>query len=291
MSVNVKESFEWLKNLKIHFPTQINYKNSNNIRHLRIAIVNLMPTVKETEKQWTEVLSHNSNTIVDLVFFHSLTRPSTRVDKAHLEQNYQNWQDYDFNDLDGIIITGAPVELLEFKDVDYYKEVCDIIAKSINHDLSLMLVCWAAQAGLNYLYGIEKICLDKKLFGVYEHKLLKPNHPLLKGFSGEQLKACISRQTKIDSAEVLKYTYPILASSIDGLDCLSDKNSNITYMFNHLEYIENTLEAEYLRDLEASKDIDKPYNYYDQQNSINYSWKDDRKIFYSNWLDILKEKR
>lgn len=291
MSVNVKESFEWLKNLKFNFPTQINYKNSNNIRHLRIAIVNLMPTVKETEKQWTEVLSHNPNTIVDLVFFHSLTRPSTRVDKAHLEQNYHNWQDYDFNDLDGVIITGAPVELLEFKDVDYYKEVCDIIAKSINHDLSLMLVCWAAQAGLNYLYGIEKICLDKKLFGVYEHKLLKPDHPLLKGFSNDQLRACISRQTKVDSSEVLKYTDPILGSSIDGLDCLADKNADITYMFNHLEYIENTLEAEYLRDLEAAKDIDKPYNYYDKQNSIDYSWKDDRKTFYSNWLDILREKR
>ncbi|XSZ47397.1 homoserine O-acetyltransferase/O-succinyltransferase family protein [Francisella noatunensis] len=107
-----------------------------------------------------------------------------------MQENYANWQDYDFADLDGIIITGAPVELLEFENVDFCPEVCEIISKSLEYKSSVMLVCWAAQAGLNYLYGINKQCLENKLFDVYEHKPIKHDHPLLKGVDGE-LKACI----------------------------------------------------------------------------------------------------
>lgn len=195
MTVSVKKSFNYFSDLEVNFSNQISFKNAG-IKHLRIAVVNLMPTVKETENQWKDVLSHNRSTIVDFVFFHSLVRPSTRVDKSHLEENYSNWQDYDFAELDGIVITGAPVELLAFEDVDFYKEVCEIITKSLEYDLSVMLVCWAAQAGLNYLYDIQKECLDHKLFGVYEHKPIKHDHPLLKGVEG-QLRACVSRQTTI----------------------------------------------------------------------------------------------
>jgi homoserine O-succinyltransferase len=289
MRERVKKSSEYFKDLKINFSSKISFKKSS-IKHLRIAVVNLMPTVKETEEQWREVLSQNNSTVVDLVFFHSLIRPSTRVDKSYLSENYANWQDYNFDDLDGIIITGAPVELLEFKDVDFYKEVCEIIAKSLEHNIPLMLVCWAAQAGLNYLYDIQKECLDHKLFGVYEHKPIKHDHPLLKGVEG-QLKACVSRQTTIKDNNVLKYTDVILASPIDGLDCLVDKTHNITYMFNHLEYTQGTLEAEYLRDKAITDDIAKPYNYYNDNGNIDYSWRNDRVTFYSNWLDILKENK
>ncbi|MED7819729.1 MULTISPECIES: homoserine O-acetyltransferase/O-succinyltransferase family protein [unclassified Francisella] len=286
MRVKVKKSSEYFTDLKIDFSSKISFKNTS-IKHLRIAVVNLMPTVKETEKQWREVLSQNSSTIVDFVFFHSLVRPTTRVDKTYLDENYANWQDYNFEELDGIVITGAPVELLEFDDVDFYKEVCEIISKSLEHNLSLMLVCWAAQAGLNYLYDIKKECLDHKLFGVYEHKLVNQDHPLLKGIDG-QLKACVSRQTMIKDNNVLKYTDVILASPVDGLDCLVDKTHDITYMFNHLEYNKNTLEAEYLRD-KAINNIAEPDNYYNADGNIDYSWQNDKITFYSNWLDILKK--
>lgn len=287
MRVKVKKSSEYFSDLKIDFSSEISFKN-NSIKHLRIAVVNLMPTVKETEKQWREVLSQNSSTIVDFVFFHSLVRPTTRVDKTYLDENYANWQDYNFDELDGIVITGAPVELLEFDDVDFYKEVCEIISKSLEHNLSVMLVCWAAQAGLNYLYNIKKECLDHKLFGVYEHKLANQDHPLLKGIDG-QLKACVSRQTMIKDNNVLRYTDVILASPVDGLDCLVDKTHDITYMFNHLEYSENTLEAEYLRDKATADNIIEPDNYYNADGNIDYSWQSDKITFYSNWLDILKK--
>ncbi|API87310.1 homoserine O-acetyltransferase/O-succinyltransferase family protein [Francisella uliginis] len=289
MTVNVKKSFNYFSDLKVNFSNQISFK-STGIKHLRIAVVNLMPTVKETEKQWKDVLSQNSSTIVDFVFFHSLVRPSTRVQKSHLEKNYSNWQDYDFAELDGIVITGAPVELLAFEDVDFYEEVCEIITKSLEYDLSVMLVCWAAQAGLNYLYDIQKECLDHKLFGVYEHKPIKHDHPLLKGVEG-QLKACVSRQTTIKDNNVLKYTDVILASPIDGLDCLVDKTHKITYMLNHLEYTQATLETEYLRDKAAAENITKPYGYYNDNGNIDYSWQNDRVAFYSNWLDTLKENK
>lgn len=286
MRVKVKKSSEYFTDLKIDFSSKISFKNTS-IKHLRIAVVNLMPTVKETENQWREVLSQNSSTIVDFVFFHSLVRPTTRVDKTYLDENYANWQDYNFEELDGIVITGAPVELLEFDDVDFYKEVCEIISKSLDYNLSVMLVCWAAQAGLNYLYNIKKECLNHKLFGVYEHKLVNQDHPLLKGIDG-QLKACVSRQTMIKDNNVLKYTDVILASPVDGLDCLVDKTYDITYMFNHLEYNKNTLEAEYLRD-KAINNIAEPDNYYNADGNIDYSWQNDKITFYSNWLDILKK--
>ncbi|MEY8765127.1 MULTISPECIES: homoserine O-acetyltransferase/O-succinyltransferase family protein [Francisella] len=290
MTINAKKPFEFFRDLQLNYQTEISIKNSSSIKRLKVAIVNLMPTVKETEKHWADVLSHNSSTIVELVFFHSLVRPSTRVSENYLQENYANWQDYDFADLDGIIITGAPVELLEFESVDFYPEVCEIISKSLEYKLSVMLVCWAAQAGLNYLYGINKQCLEKKLFGVYGHKPIKHDHPLLKGIDGE-LKACISRQTKITDQKVLEHTDVILASAIDGLDCLADKKYDITYMFNHLEYTQDTLEAEYLRDKATTDNIAKPYNYYDSQNNIDYSWQNDRKTFYSNWLDIIKDNK
>ncbi|MED7787622.1 homoserine O-succinyltransferase [Francisella sp. 19X1-34] len=285
----MKKSSEYFKDLKINFSSKISFKKTS-FKHLRIAVVNLMPTVKETEEQWKEVLSQNNSTVVDFVFFYSLIRPTTRVDKSYLDRNYANWQDYNFNDLDGIIITGAPIELLEFEDVDYYTEVCKIITKSLEHNIPLMLVCWAAQAGLNYLYNIKKERLDNKLFGVYEHKAINQSHPLLKGVEG-QLKACVSRQTAIKDNNVLKYTDIILSSSIDGLDCLVDKTRNITYMFNHLEYTQSTLEAEYLRDKAITDDIAQPYNYYNNDGGIDYSWKNDGVTFYSNWLDILKENK
>lgn len=284
MNITINKALE---QKQVQYKSSLDGLNSQKDQHLRIGVVNLMPTVIETEKQWTELLLSHNSIAVDLVFFHSLVRPSTRVDNAYLEKNYHNWQNYDFDSLDGLVITGAPVELLEFEEVDFYAEVCQIIAKSINSNLSLMLICWAAQAALHYLYGIKKTNIDKKLFGVYEHRFFNYKHPLLKNFTTKQLKACISRQTKIDSIEVLEYTDLILASAIDGLDCLVDKKFNITYMFNHLEYTQDTLEAEYLRDLAANKDIKKPYNYYDQRNNINYSWQQDRKLFYSNWLDTL----
>ena len=287
MTIKAKKSFDFFKDLPINCQAKTSINDNANIRKLKVAIVNLMPTIKETEKHWADVLSHNNSTIVELVFFRSLVRPNTRVSDSYLQENYDNWQNYDFANLDGIIITGAPVELLEFEDVDFYQEVCEIISKSLEHQLSIMLICWAAQAGLNYFYNIKKQNLEKKLFGVYEHKLIKHDHPLLKNIN-DKLKACISRQAKITDQKVLEYTDVILASTIDGLDCLVDKTHNITYMFNHLEYTPDTLEIEYLRDKATSNNICKPYNYYDSKDNINYSWENDRKIFYSNWLDTLK---
>ncbi|QLE79357.1 homoserine O-succinyltransferase [Francisella sp. Scap27] len=268
----------------------INDKSEIDKHTLRIAVLNLMPTVQETEHQWQDLLSYNKNNSVEVVFFNSLIRPSSKVDKRHIDQNYSNWEKYDFNKLDGIVITGAPVELLDFNEVDFYPEVCKIIAKSIEYNLHLMLICWAAQAALHYLYAIDKCCLDKKLFGVYEHKIIDNKHPLFKNFNKTEVKACISRQTKVNSIEALKYTNKILSSEIDGLDCLVDKNnSKIIYMFNHLEYTEKTLEAEFVRDLSYKK-MPPPYNYYQGKNNyvnIKYSWKDDRVNFYSNWIDML----
>ncbi|WP_224732637.1 homoserine O-acetyltransferase/O-succinyltransferase family protein [Francisella sp. SYW-9] len=285
--MKVKKSSEYFnKDLKIDFSSKIGFKQVST-RHLRIAIVNLMPNVKDTEEQWKAVLSQDSSTVVDFVFFHSLIRPSSRVDKNHLDENYANWQAYNFDDLDGVIITGAPVELLKFEDVDYYKEICEIITKSLKHDVPLMLVCWAAMAGVHFLYDIEKEGLDRKLFGVYEHKIMKQDHSLLKNI-GTQLKACISRRTIVRDNNVLKYTDVILASPIDGLDCLVDKTHKITYMFNHLEYSKGVLEAEYIRDKKIM-DIAKPDNYYNEKGDIDYSWQNDQQIFYSNWLGILKE--
>lgn len=165
MPLLVKNTLSWLPQMQQQRPDLINnhLNLATNLPKIRVAILNLMPTVQTTEQQWAEVLSHHNEALVEIIFINSRVRPSSRVDKQYIDQNYESWHDLDFATLDAIIITGAPVETVLFQNVDYYDEVTQILDKAKQHNLFMLLVCWAAQASLYYFYEVDKLVFELAL--------------------------------------------------------------------------------------------------------------------------------
>ena len=260
---------------------------SQDIRPLEIAIVNLMPTKIVTETQLMRLLS-NSPLQVNLTLVSTETYVGKNTPLEHLQKFYKSFNDIKHRKFDGMIITGAPVEEIEFTEVKYWDELKEIFEFAKSNVTSTIFICWGAQAGLNYFYGIEKHKLDKKLFGVYKHKKLVDYEKLLKG-TDDRFYMPHSRHTTVYSEDIIKCKDLVLIASSKeaGATIIRSKDNKFIFITGHAEYDRDTLEKEYKRDLEKGLPIDPPENYYvdDKQKEIKMCWVSTANLMYMNWLN------
>lgn len=262
--------------------------DTQDIRPLNIIILNLMPTKIETETQLLRLLS-NTPLQVNVEFLQVSTHVAKNTSKSHMDKFYYTFSQIRDKKYDGMIITGAPVEHLEFEEVDYWNELCQIMEWSKDHVYSTFHICWGAQAGLYYHYGIQKHKLDKKMFGVFPHRSLDVTHPLMRGLDDEYY-VPHSRHTEVlrqDIAQV-KDLQIISYSDMAGVHIVSDMDCRMFFVTGHSEYDRDTLAKEYFRDKAKGLDIDKPYHYFphDDENLVPIvSWKSSASIIFSNWLN------
>ena len=262
--------------------------STQDIRPLKIAILNLMPTKVTTETQLLRLLG-NSPLQVEIILLHTRTHVSKNVSVQHLDAFYQSFDDIRDKKIDGLIITGAPVEMLEFEQVDYWDELTEIMEWSKSHVFSTMHICWAAQAGLYYHYGIEKLPLDKKVFGVFPHWILDNTCQLTRGFDDcfyvPHSRHTAIRREDIENDPRLK----ILAESDEaGVYLISAKGGRQIFVTGHSEYDRETLAKEYDRDVSRGLDIDVPAGYFpdDDPSRLPYvSWRAHANLLFSNWLN------
>ena len=222
---------------------------TQDIRPLKILILNLMPTKVETETQLLRLLG-NSPLQVDIELLQAATHVSKNTSQSHLNTFYKTFDQVKGERYDGMIITGAPVELLPFEEVDYWDELCQIMEWSKNNVYSTLHICWGAQAGLYYHYGIPKYLLDEKLSGVFRHRILDIYHPLMRGFDDRFL-IPHSRNTEVRREDIEQHEeLVILATSrIAGVSIVANKNGRQFFVTGHAEYDRNTLASEYFRDV------------------------------------------
>jgi len=261
---------------------------SQDIRPLKIVILNLMPTKVETETQLLRVLG-NSPIQVDIELLQTSTHVSKNTSQEHLLKFYKTFDQIRDDYYDGMIITGAPIEQMDFEEVDYWPELCEIMEWSCTHVYSTMHVCWGAQAGLYYHYGIGKRALPAKTFGIFKHHTCVENHRLLRGFD-EVFWAPHSRHTDIDPALVEacpKLT--ILARSEEaGLFIMANRDGRRFFVTGHPEYDRDTLAKEYFRDVNKGLKIDVPCNYFPDDDPTKqplYTWRGHGHLLYANWLN------
>jgi len=259
-----------------------------DIRALRVAILNLMPTKISTETQILRLLS-NSALQVEVSLLHTATHEAKNTDADHLMEHYVTFDDVKNQKFDGLIITGAPVEQMPFEEVDYWQELQRIMDWSETNVESTFHICWGAQAGLYHKYGIPKYDLPHKMFGVYEHRLLNRTESLMRGFDDIFL-APHSRHTEIRREDIDKHAdLQILAESDEaGVYIVSDKAGRNLYITGHSEYDPFTLKAEYDRDVNKGLPIHVPKNYYpndDPTQTPNVRWRGHANLLYVNWLN------
>ncbi len=259
-----------------------------DIRALRVAILNLMPTKISTETQILRLLS-NSALQVEITLLNTATHESKNTDADHLLEHYVTFEDVKHEKFDGLIITGAPVEQMPFEEVDYWKELTQIMDWSETNVESTFHICWGAQAGLYHKYGIPKYDLPRKMFGVFEHRLLNRTESLMRGFDDIFL-APHSRHTEIRREDIEKHSeLQILAESDDsGVYIVSDKAGRNLYITGHSEYDPLTLKGEYDRDINKGLPIHIPKNYYpndDPRQTPNVRWRGHANLLYANWLN------
>lgn len=259
-----------------------------DIRPLQIAILNLMPNKQETEVQLLRSLS-NTPLQVDITFLTTGTYVGKNTPTSHLDQFYLTCKDVQNRKFDGLIITGAPVELMEFEEVTYWDELVGIMEWSKTHVTSTFHICWGAQAGLYYHYGIQKRELDKKIFGIYKHRVLRRRVPLVRGFD-DIFYAPHSRYTTVDKEDILeKEDLEILAESDDaGIFIVMAQDGKQIYVMGHPEYDRISLDKEYKRDINKGIDIDLPVNYYPSNRADerpNLVWRAHSNALYTNWLN------
>lgn len=260
---------------------------SQDIRPLEIAILNLMPTKIVTETQLMRLLS-NSPLQINITLVATETYIGTNTPVEHLQKFYKTFSEIKDRKFDGLIITGAPVEEIEFSEVKYWKELEDIFEYAKTNVTSTIFICWGAQAALYYYYGIDKHPLEKKLFGVYKHKKLINYDRLLKG-TDDRFFMPHSRHTTVYEEDIKKCSeLVLLASSKEaGAGIIRSKNNKFIFITGHSEYDRDTLELEYKRDLEKGLKIDPPENYYINGNSgeIKMCWASTANLIYMNWLN------
>ena len=261
---------------------------SQDIRPLKVAVLNLMPTKITTEAQIIRVLS-NTPLQIDLTLLTMETHKSTNTPEEHMKAFYRNFSDVKNERFDGLIITGAPVENLEFDDVDYWDELCEIMRWSKKNVYSTLHICWAAQAGLFYHYGVKKYKLPEKMSGVFTHKNLMPAHPLLRGFDEEFL-APHSRHTEVRREDIeATGKLDILAESEEaGIYIVASKKRRLLYVTGHSEYDAETLKLEYKRDVSRGLDPKVPRHYFkndDPNEPPKNTWRAHAHLLFSNWLN------
>ncbi|HHY64234.1 MAG TPA: homoserine O-succinyltransferase [Clostridiaceae bacterium] len=259
-----------------------------DIRPLRIAILNLMPTKIVTETQLLRLIG-NTPLQVEVELLHPRTHTSKNTPPEHLTKFYKYFDDVRNEKFDGLIITGAPVELMEFEEVTYWNELVDIMEWSKKNVYSTFHICWGAQAGLYYHYGIRKYPLNEKIFGVFRHRICKPNTMLLRGFD-EYFYAPHSRHTEIKREDVEKVSeLDILSDSEEaGIYIIKTRGGRQVFVTGHSEYDRDTLKSEYERDIAKGLDIKIPKNYFpgdDPSNIPVVTWRSHANLLFSNWLN------
>jgi len=261
---------------------------TQDIRPLEIVVLNLMPTKIVTETQLTRLLG-NTPLQVHLELMHTKSHQSKNVAQEHMLTFYKSFEELKDRKFDGMVITGAPVEQMEFEDVDYWEELCQIMEWSKTHVHSTFHICWGAQAGLYYHYGIKKKPLSEKLFGVFPHTADYKRSILLRGFD-DTFYVPHSRHTTVDRADIEAVPgLRILASSEEaGVYAVMNREGHQIFITGHAEYDPRTLETEYLRDKNLGKPIRVPENYYPNDDDTKepiVRWRGHANLLFSNWLN------
>ena len=261
---------------------------TQDIRPLKILLLNLMPNKIATETQLSRLLG-NTPLQVELELIHTSSYHSKNTSSEHLLAFYKTFDDVKDQKFDGMIITGAPVEKMEFEEVEYWNELCELMEWTKTHVHSTFHICWGAQAGLYYHYGIGKYPLESKLFGVFEHTADYKNSMLLRGFD-DKFFVPHSRHTTVKREDIEKVpALKIVASSEKaGIYALLTENGKQVFITGHSEYDANTLKDEYLRDISRGDPIDIPENYFpdnDPEKEPQVTWRSHAHLLYSNWLN------
>jgi homoserine O-succinyltransferase len=259
-----------------------------DIRPLKIAILNLMPTKVETETQLCRLIG-NTPLQVDITLLHPATYQSKNTPAEHLLNHYRTIEQIQNEKFDGLVITGAPVENLPFEEVDYWKELKTIMDWADTHVYSTFYICWGAQAGLYYRYGIPKYAIPAKIFGVYSHRVMISNEKLLRGFDDEFM-APHSRHTEIRRSDIEQVNdLKLLAESEEaGVYIVASKDGRRIYVTGHSEYDPLTLKREYDRDISKGLPISVPKNYFPGDNPNQkplVRWRSHANLLYANWLN------
>lgn len=261
---------------------------TQDIRPLQILVLNLMPTKIATETQLSRLLG-NTPLQVELELIHTDSHESKNTSREHLLKFYQTFEDVKDRWFDGLIITGAPVEQMPFEEVDYWPELCQIMDWSTTHVHSTLHICWGAQAGLYHHYGIQKYDLPAKASGVFEHYLVKPQSPLVRGFD-DRFYAVHSRNTDVrrEDVEAEPQLEVVAVSDEVGLYIVKSTDSRRFFVFGHPEYDTDTLRLEYERDVKRGLNPQVPAHYFpndDPTTEPRNVWRSQAQLFYTNWLN------
>lgn len=265
-----------------------------DIRPLKILILNLMPTKIATETQILRLLS-NTPLQVEVDLLQAASHVSKNTSSEYLLEFYKTFDEVKHLRYDGMIITGAPIEQLPFEDVDYWPELCEIMEWSKTNVYSTLHICWGAQAGLYYHYGVPKYELPQKMFGVFKHRNLMPTHPLLRGFD-DVFWAPHSRHTEVRREDIEKISnIEILSESSEaGVYITADIDCRRIFVTGHCEYDRETLATEYFRDVNRGLDIDVPKHYFPDDNPTStpqLKWRSHANLLYTNWLNYFVYQR
>ena len=261
---------------------------SQNIRPLEIIVLNLMPIKQDTELQLLRGLS-NTPLQIDVTFLQMSSHVSKNTSASHIKKFYQTFEEIKNNNYDGMIITGAPVEKLEFEEVNYWDELITVMEWSKKHVTSTIHICWGAQAGLYYHYGIRKELLSKKLSGVYKHRVMNRKEPLVRGFD-DVFMAPHSRYTQASRQQILDNPrLKVLADADEaGIYIVLGDGGKEIFVMGHPEYDRLTLDQEYKRDIDKGIEPELPVNYYpddDCNRKPMLSWRSHANNLYTNWLN------
>lgn len=262
--------------------------HNQDIRPLRIVILNLMPLKITTETDLIRLLS-NTPLQLDITFMKLRSHTPKNTPIEHMMMFYKDFADLKEQKFDGMIITGAPVETFDFEDVTYWDEMTQIFSWAKSHVTSTLYICWAAQAGLYYYYGIPKYPLPKKMFGVFKQKPLDPLLPIFRGFD-DYFYMPHSRHTELHSSDILanKELNLIAESDESGVSMVMARGGREVFITGHLEYSPCTLDKEYHRDLGLRDDVEMPVNYYKDNNPANKPvvlWRAHANLLFSNWIN------
>ncbi len=261
---------------------------TQDIRPLKLLILNLMPLKIDTETQLSRMLG-NTPLQIEIELMKTSSHDSKNTSAEHLLTFYKTFDEIKHRKFDGMIITGAPVELMEFEEVDYWEELCEIMEWSKKNVTSTFHICWGAQAGLYYHYGIKKYPLEKKLFGVYPHTVEYKNSILMRGFD-DTFYVPHSRHTTVkrEDIEAVAELRILSTSPQAGVYAVSSKNGRQFFITGHSEYDPGTLRKEYLRDKNAGLPIDIPENYFPDDDDTKEpvsTWRAHANLLYTNWLN------
>ncbi|MBH67932.1 MAG: homoserine O-succinyltransferase [Rhodospirillaceae bacterium] len=261
-----------------------------DIRPLKIALLNLMPKKIETETQIARVLA-GSPLQVEMTLLAPTGHQPKNTSREHMLDFYRHWEDVRLEKFDGMIVTGAPIEQIPFEEVTYWAELCSIFDWSRSHVHGLFTLCWGAQAALYHFYKIPKYQLRQKLFGIYQHSVRQKPSILLHGLD-DQFTTPVSRHTENRVSDLQNFSQleVLIDSKESGLCLIQDTSLRHLHMFNHLEYDSTTLHQEYLRDLKAGDKPNIPVNYYPENNPSNdpiNTWRGNGHLLFSNWVNYL----